>query len=186
MTTFDIIVLILLVGGGILGSLSGFVKEVLSLFAWGAAIFALKMLHAPASRFLSEMVNSNGGGAVLAFVLVFGITYFAGKWVAGSIGKRTRASILGPLDRVLGAGFGVLKGLLVATVAFMLVNLLLDMWSGKDAVRPVWMKDAKTYPLLNASSRAVVEFVHYRRGDVPGKQLLDRTRLDNAQSNGSV
>ena len=186
MTTFDIIVLILLVGGGIWGSLNGFVKEVLSLFAWGAAIFALKMLHAPASRFLAEIVNSSGGGAVLAFVLVFGITYLAGRWVAASVGRRTRASVLGPLDRLLGAGFGVLKGLLVATVAFMGVNLLLDMWSGRDAVRPAWMREARTYPLLDASSRAVVQFVHYRRGDVPGKQLLDRTRLDNAQSNGSV
>lgn len=186
MTTFDIIVLLLLAGGGVLGALSGFVKEVLSLFAWGAAIFALKMLHAPASHALAEIVKSSGGGAVLAFVLIFGITYLAGRWVAGSIGRRTRASVLGPLDRLLGAGFGVLKGLLVATVAFMAINLLLDMWSGKDAVRPIWMRESRTYPLLNASSRAVVEFVHYRRGDMTGKQLIDRTRLDNAQGNGSV
>ncbi|WP_174274811.1 CvpA family protein [Sphingomonas bacterium] len=186
MTTFDIVVLLLLIGGAVLGSLSGFVKEVLSLFAWGAAIFALKMLHAPASHFLAEIVNSRGGGAVLAFVLVFGAVFLAGKLVATSIGRRTRQSILGPLDRVLGAGFGVLKGLLVATVGFMLVNLLLDMWSGKDAVRPQWMRDARTYPLLNASSRAVVDFVHYRRGDLPGREILDRTRLDNAQGNGAI
>ncbi|NIJ07748.1 membrane protein required for colicin V production [Sphingomonas vulcanisoli] len=186
MTTFDIVVGLVLIGGGVLGSLSGFVKEVLSILAWVLAIFALKMLHAPASRFLAEIVNSSGGGAVLAFVLVFGITYLLGKWVAASIGRRTRQSVLGSLDRLLGAGFGVLKGLLVATVAFMATNLLLDVWSGRDAVRPEWMRKARTYPLLDASSRAVVQFVHYRRGDMPGHQLLDRTRLDNAQGNGAV
>jgi membrane protein required for colicin V production len=186
MTTMDVIVLVLLGGGIVLGVMSGFVTEVLSLFAWAAALFALKLLHAPISHFLIEIVGSSGGAAVVAFVLIFLATFLLGKFVANSLGRRTRQSILGPLDRVLGGGFGALKGLLVATVAFLAVNLLLDVWSGKDAARPDWMRNSKTYPLLNASGRAIVDFVRIRRGAHPLGINPHDVGVPNAQSNGAV
>jgi membrane protein required for colicin V production len=186
MTTMDVIVLLLLIGGAVLGTLAGFVTEVLSLFAWAAALFALKLLHSPISHFLAEIVGSPGAAAVVAFVLVFLATFLLGKFVAHSLGRRTRQSILGPLDRLLGAGFGALKGLLIATVAFLAINLLLDIWSGKDAMRPQWMRSSKTFPLLNASGRAVIDFVHFRRGDRPLGINPRDVVIDNDQSNGAI
>ena len=186
MTTMDVIVLLLLGGGAVLGVMSGFVTEVLSLFAWAAALFALKLVHRPISHFLTEIVGSPGGAAVVAFVLIFLATFLAGKFIANSLGRRTRQSILGPVDRVLGAGFGALKGLLIATVVFLATNLLLDVWSGKDAVRPEWMRNSKTYPLLNASGRAIVDFVRLRRGDKPLGVNPREVIIHNDQSNGAV
>ena len=34
---------------------------------------------------------------------------------------------------------------------------------GGTAVRPKWMTEARTFPLLNASGRAVVDWVEMRR-----------------------
>ncbi len=186
MTTMDIIVLLILIGGAVLGWLSGFVTEVLSLFAWAAALFALKLLHAPISHFLVEIVGSIGGARVVAFVLIFLATYLLGKFVANSLGRRTRQSILGPLDRILGAGFGGLKGLLVATVAFLAFNLGYDVVYGKDAERADWMRSSKTFPLLNASGRAIVDFVHFRRGDHPLGVNPHDVNFQNDESNGAV
>lgn len=164
LSTLDIGVLLLLGGGAVLGALRGFVTEVLSLFAWGLAIFALKMLHAPAATLLQPYVGGHGQAALLAFVLVFAIVFIGGRWVARSIGRRTRQSVLGPVDRLLGIGFGALKGLLIATVLFLGLNLLIDLWRGQAAARPDWLRTSRTYPLLNASGRAVVEFVRTHRG----------------------
>ena len=164
LTALDIVVLVLIGGGAVLGGWRGFVTEVLSLFAWGAAIFALKLLHAPATTLLTGMVHNQGGAAVLAFVAVFGLVFLGGKLVAGEIGRRTRQSVLGPVDRVLGLGFGALKGLLIATVLFLGVNLGYDTFFGGASERPAWLKTSRTYPLLNASGRAVVDFVQMRRG----------------------
>ncbi|QJU57679.1 CvpA family protein [Sphingomonas sp. AP4-R1] len=182
MTTLDILVLLLLGGGAILGGLRGFVSEVLSLFAWGFAIFALKMLHTPATKFLAPLIGSGGGAAVVAFVFIFGLVFFGGRIVADMVGRRTRSSVLGPIDRLLGFGFGALKGLLIATVAYLGINLVYDVWAGKDAQRPEWLRTSRTYPLLSASGRAIIEFVHVRRGDTTKQDY----RLDNAQSNGAV
>ena len=68
LTAMDIVVLLLIGGGAVLGVLRGFVMEVLSLFAWVAAIFALKLLHGPVATLLLHVVHSPSGAAVLAFV----------------------------------------------------------------------------------------------------------------------
>ena len=76
------------------------------------------------------------------------------KLLARAVGGRTRRSpVLGPVDRVLGGGFGALKGLLGATLFFLLANLATDMVYGPQADRPEWMTRSRTYPLLNASGR---------------------------------
>jgi len=86
------------------------------------------------------------------------------KLLARSIGGKTRRhAMLGPFDRVLGGGFGALKGLLGATLFFLLANLATDMVYGPQADRPQWMTKSRTYPLLNASGRAIVDWVEARR-----------------------
>ncbi len=45
LTGLDIIVLLAIFGGAIFGLMRGFVTEVIALFAWVAAILALKLFH---------------------------------------------------------------------------------------------------------------------------------------------
>ena len=161
LTAFDILVLLLVGGGLVAGFLRGFVYEVLSLFAWVAAIVALKLFHSPATTFLAGPIGS--GAAVAAFALVFGIVFIVAKMLAGRIGGATRRSVVGPFDRVLGAGFGALKGLIGATLLFLAASLVYDFFYGRASVRPDWMMESRTYPLVDASGRAIVDFVEARR-----------------------
>lgn len=163
MTALDIIVLLLIGGGAFFGFLRGFVMETLSLIAWVLAILAIRMAHAPVTEILTGPVGTQAGAAVLAFTLVFGVTFVAGKFLARAMGARTRKSVLGPVDRVLGLGFGALKGLIGATLLFMLASLVYDTIYGGAAERPDWMKESRSYPLLNASGKAISEFVAERR-----------------------
>jgi membrane protein required for colicin V production len=167
MTALDIIVLFLVGGGLVLGWLKGFVGEVLSLAAWIVAIVFLRLLHTPTTNALTGIVGTRSGAAVLAFVLVFGIVFLVGKLVARRVGGGVRRSVIGPVDRILGSGFGALKGLIVATLLYLAANLVYDTIYGRAALRPDWMADSRTYPLLYASGRAVLHFVAWRRGDTP-------------------
>src|SRR3546814_2730412 len=106
MTALDISGLLLIGGGAIFGFLRGFVMEPLSLIAWVLAIFAIRMLHALVTARLAKPVGTHSGAAVLAFALVFGMTFLAGIFLARVLGDRTRNSILGPEARVLGYGSG--------------------------------------------------------------------------------
>lgn len=163
MSALDIFVILLLFGGGAVGFVRGFVYEVLSLLAWAAAIAMIKLFHGQLSGGLSEPVGTDAGASVLAFALLFVPTFILVKLVARSIGGKARRSILGPIDRALGAGFGVVKGLLAATLFFLFANLATDLIYGPKADRPEWMTASRTYPLLNASGRAIVDWVETRR-----------------------
>jgi membrane protein required for colicin V production len=163
----DIAVLTAVGGSALLGLKRGFVTEVLALFAWVAVVFAVKIFHLPVSQALTGMVGTASGAAALAFVLLGGLTYFLGRMVARALGGRVRKSVLGPVDRALGFGFGALKGLILASLGFLLVVLVLDTIGGGPTKRPLWIKEARTYPLLNATSAAIADFVDRRRRGQP-------------------
>ncbi len=169
MTALDIFVILVVGGAALIGFVRGFAHEVLALVAWIVGIVALKLFHEPLAERLVDSVGSAPGAAVLAFALLFVPTYVAVKLFAKAVGGRTRRSVLGPVDRVLGGGFGMVKGLLGATLIFLLANLATDMVYGGDAERPEWMTASRTFPLLNASGRAVVDWVEERQH--PGVRL---------------
>jgi membrane protein required for colicin V production len=167
LTGLDIVVLIIVGGAAVLGFVRGFVTEVLSLFAWVAIVFVIKLFHLPLSHILAPMIGTPAGAAVLAFALLSGVTYFGGRMVANAIGARTRDSILGPIDRALGLGFGALKGLILASLGFLLMTLVLDTVHGGPSNRPEWMTGSRSYPLLNATSASIADFVDRRRKGEP-------------------
>lgn len=166
LSALDIIILLALLGGAITGLMRGFVQEVLSLGALIVALFALRILHAPATEWLTPSIGTETGASVLAFALIMAIIWGGGKFVAVKIGSRTRNSMVGPVDRLLGGGFGLLKALLIVSALFMLVNLALDLSMGADSERPGWMSKSRTYPLLRATSALL--------SDVAAQRLDDR------------
>ena len=169
MTALDVFVFLLLIGGGAIGFVRGFVHEVISLLAWVVAIAMLKLFHTQLwGGIESSFKTSSAAAAVLAFALLFVPSFVIVKLLARSVGGRTRRhAMLGPFDRALGGGFGALKGLLGATLFFLLANLATDMVYGPQADRPQWMTKSRTYPLLNASGRGIVYWVQARRHKPP-------------------
>lgn len=164
LTALDIIVILLIGAGLVLGFLRGFVFEMLTLIAWIGAIMALSWFHEPVTAALVEPIGTTAGASVAAFVLVFGIVFLFGKLLSRRIGQRVRKSVVGPVDRLLGGGFGALKGLIIATLLYLAANFVYDMINGRAAERPDWMRDARTYPLLQSSGEAITDLIDAQRG----------------------
>jgi membrane protein required for colicin V production len=165
-TALDVFVFLLLFGGAAVGFVRGFVHEVISLLAWIVAIAMLKLFHSQLWTGLENSFHSNpAAAAVLAFAILFIPSFLLVKLLARTIGGRTRRhAVVGPFDRTLGGGFGALKGLLGATLFFLFANLATDMVYGPQANRPLWMTNAHTYRLLNASGHGIINWVQTRRG----------------------
>ncbi len=162
MTGFDIIVLVIVGVAAIGGFMRGFVQEVLSLLAWILAILAIRYLHVDLTAAIFEYIGTPNGAAMLAFALLLLIPYAAMKLIASMVGERSRKSILGPIDRVLGFGFGMVKGLIVVVIGFSLLVLGYDsIWGAKG--RPVWIAEARTYQFVDAASRDLVQLIDERR-----------------------
>src|SRR6185436_20556184 len=126
MTVFDILVLLIVGVAAAGGFMRGFVQEVLSLLSWVLAVFAIRFLHTDLTAFLYNFIPTPRGAALLAFALLLLIPYAGMKLIAGRMGQATRRSVLGPIDRVLGFGFGSVKGVIIAVMAFSVLVLGYD------------------------------------------------------------
>ncbi|MBO6768561.1 MAG: CvpA family protein [Erythrobacter sp.] len=162
MTGFDYLVLLIVGIAAAGGFMRGFMQEVLSLAAWVLAGFAIRFLHTPLTLALQDHLGEDITTSLLAFALLLLIPYAAMKVIANNVGSVSRGSVLGPVDRVLGFGFGALKGTVIIVIAFSLLVLGYDsVWSFKG--RPSWITTARSYELVDASSRALVEALAERR-----------------------
>lgn len=169
MTGFDLIVLIIVGVAAVGGFLRGFLQEVLSLGAWILAAFAIRYLHTPLTVAMQDFIGASVTTSVLAFTLLLLIPYAAMKVIANNVGEASRSSVLGPIDRVLGFGFGALKGLLIVIIAFSVLVLGFDtVWDYRG--RPVWITTARTYELVDGGSRSMVEVLAQRRAALRGEE----------------
>lgn len=161
MTGFDLIVLLVVGVAAIGGFMRGFVQEILSLLAWALALFAIYTLHTPLYEWFLPKVGNSVVAATTAFAMLLLIPYAGMKLISGRLGESSRTSLLGPIDRVLGFGFGAIKGAIVVTCGFALLVLGYDAAWG-IAGRPDWIKQARTYSIVNASADALVELIRDR------------------------
>ncbi|WP_066556361.1 CvpA family protein [Croceicoccus bisphenolivorans] len=166
MTFFDIAVLVIVGLSALSGLSRGFVHEVLSLAAWFAAIVAIYMFHAPLTDLIIAFFEDNNTNAgLIAFILLLVVPLVVLRLLAKWAGSKTRKSALGFIDRILGLGFGLLKGLLMVVLTFSIIALGYDtVWSAEG--RPEWVKEARTYPFVNAASMALVTTVSERREEL--------------------
>src|SRR6476469_272138 len=93
MTALDVFVFLLLIGGGAVGFVRGFVHEVISLFAWIVGIAMLKLFHGQLwTGIQNSFDTSPAAGAVLAFAILFVPSFVLVKVLARALGGRTRKS----------------------------------------------------------------------------------------------
>lgn len=162
MTGFDIAVLVLIGMGAITGFLRGFVQEVLALAAWVVSMVAIRNLHTPLAEALIPHVGTESGAAVLAFALLLLVPFAIFKLLATRMGEASRNSVLGPIDRLIGFGFGAIKGALITVVGFSVLVLGYDTVWGPGG-RPDWIKLSRNYPFVNAASEELVQMIAERR-----------------------
>lgn len=168
MTLLDIIVLFVVAVAAIGGFLRGLVQEVLSLAAWILAAFSVHYLHPSLTEFLRDYYDAEPATPILAFAILLLIPYAAMRVIASNVGEASRGSILGPIDRVLGFGFGAVKGALIVVFAFSILVLGFDtVWGYKG--RPDWITQARVYPATDAFSRELVILVAERRAKLRGE-----------------
>ncbi len=115
----------------LLGAWRGLIFEVLSLVTWAAA-FILAQWFAPD---VAQMLPMSGAGEAVryaaGFVLVFVAAVFVGGLVAVLVKKLISAAGLAPADRMLGAVFGLVRGvvvLLALTVVVAMTPLKKSVW----------------------------------------------------------
>ena len=154
MTGFDAIVIAITLVSGLLAMVRGFVREMLSILAWVAAaiaaIFALPYLSPEARQYIDPAWLADG----VASFLVFAVVLVAVSYISFHLGERVPDGQVGALDRTGGFLFGLARGFLLATIAYMFIA-----WLVAREDFPPWLDDARLLPLVSATAETLTNAV---------------------------
>ena len=115
--------LALLAASFVLGLWRGLVYEVLSVMSWVAAFIVAQWLAPQAAAALPLERAPEAARYALGFVGVFILVVFAGGLLAWLTKKLVDSVGLRPIDRVLGAAFGLVRGAVLLLVVAIVINM---------------------------------------------------------------
>jgi membrane protein required for colicin V production len=164
-TILDLVLLAVMLISGLLAMVRGFMREILSIAAWGTA--ALVTLYA-FSKLLPTAKTYFNNDTVASIVVVGGV--FVGTLIVVSIitvriSDMILDSRIGALDRTLGFLFGLGRGLLIVVVAFLFFS-----WLVPDKQRPDWVTGAKSRVVLDGTGQWLMSLLP----DDPENTILKR------------
>ena len=117
----DWFILVVLIASGIISFTRGFTKEFLSLFLWVAAFIAAIILEFLATPRINEFIGNEEISKIISYIFVFVVFIFVGGIVIKFISKLIKWSGASGFDRFLGVLFGLIRGLIVLFVIFLLL-----------------------------------------------------------------
>jgi membrane protein required for colicin V production len=136
MATLDWILLAVLGASFLLGAWRGLVYEVLSVMSWIAAFIVAQLLAPDAAALLPVDRAPQAGRYAIGFVVVFIAVLFAGALLAWMTKKLVHSVGLRPVDRTLGAAFGLIRGAVLVLAVAVVVNM-------SPARRAPWWTESK-------------------------------------------
>ncbi len=144
MTAFDYAVLATLVVSVLVGLWRGVISEILALAAWVVAFFVARAEAAEVANWLAGRIGEPAlrMAAAYALVVVAVLLVFAIARVVISL--MLRAAGLGLLDRLLGAAFGILRGVVVVLMAVLVAGMT-------PLPKADWWRDAMLAPPLETA-----------------------------------
>jgi membrane protein required for colicin V production len=143
MTGFDYILLAILGMSALVGVVRGLIRESLSLVVWVLAAWLAALFGADASMLLESYIASGVLRLWAGRVLIFVGVLFAGGALGVLVGYVVRNSIITGPDRVLGMLFGAARGILVAGLLVLALQL-----AGFES--EPWWRRAKLIPYAAA------------------------------------
>ena len=149
----DIILVAIMLVSGLLALLRGFTREVLSLVAWGlaalAAYFASKQEGALAfaQTYLEKPLLAQIAVAAVAFIIVLIIVSI----ISVKLSDAVIDSAAGAFDRTLGFIFGIARGLVLVSIAYLFYS-----WLVPADRQDEWVKNAQALPLIKSTGDLLV------------------------------
>ena len=123
MTLFDLAVLVIIALSVLLSVIRGLTREVLALAAWVIAFLAANVLAGEVAPWLPDAIPTEEFRLLAGFVGVFVAVLIAMSVLAIMVSKLVKSAGLGLEDRLLGAVFGLARGLLMVMVVVLLAGL---------------------------------------------------------------
>lgn len=179
----DIVVIILLLSSGLYSLVRGFTKEALSIGAWVGAVFATLYGFELVLPIVTHFINIPIVAEIVTGTLIFVVVLWLISMLINLFCSQIRESSLVSVDRFMGLIFGIVRGAILACIAWVFLFVFLI---PEDSGWPKDVQRAKSRPLLIQSSAILIRLIPDRfqngvmqdaiRASENAKKAYDSTR----------
>ena len=152
MTVFDLIALLILAASAALGWVRGGAREVVTVVAFILAVIVAIVglrLSGPIAR---HAIHIGFLANAVAILVVFAIAYAALRFLGRRLTRRIPGADAGSrTDRILGAGFGLVRGVVALGVLYLLFTV-----ATPPERMPNWVRHAALFPVSQAAGRVLI------------------------------
>jgi membrane protein required for colicin V production len=152
---------------GLLAMIRGFMREILSIGAWGVAAFVTLYSIAKVLPKAQGYFSSNTVATGVTIGSIFLLTLLIVSIITVRISDMILDSRVGALDRTLGFLFGLARGLLIVVVAYLFFD-----WLVPDRSQPTWVSGAKSKVVLKSTG----DWLKGMLPDDPESTILNRLK----------
>jgi membrane protein required for colicin V production len=164
-TILDLVLLGVMLISGLLALVRGFMREILSIAAWGAAALATLYAYQKLLPTAKAYFNNDTIATAVTVAGVFIGTLIVVSIITTRVSDMILDSRIGALDRTLGFLFGLARGLLIVVVAYQFF-----IWLVPDKQQPDWVRGAKSRTMLDSTG----EWLKGLLPDDPENTILKR------------
>ncbi|MCP4841158.1 MAG: CvpA family protein [Halieaceae bacterium] len=137
----------------------GFVREAISLAGWVAAFVVANMYVGNLASVLTPWIDNVTGRYVASYAILLAGTLVVGGITGLFAAQMVKASGLTVMDRLLGTGFGLVRGIIIALVLMYLLRQL------APPQNLVWLEQAQLTPYMDMLAQWVRQlFSEYYAG----------------------
>lgn len=126
MNQVDTAILIVIAISAAFGLWCGFIKEVLSLLSWIAALVVARLYSDTFSGMLTGLIESDSIRYVTAFCVLFVGVFLVGALINHFMNKVLTITGLKFFDKLLGGVFGVARGTVIILVILFILNVFVS------------------------------------------------------------
>lgn len=126
MTQVDNLILAVIAISSAFGVRRGFIKEIMSLLSWIAALLVSRVYSVSLASILENLIDNPSIRYVIAFSVLFVIIIMLGTLLNHLMSKLLVVTGLKTIDRLLGAVFGVARGTVIVLVFLFVLNVFVS------------------------------------------------------------
>ena len=158
----DLAVVLIVIASAVYATYRGLVSESLAIFGWIAAAYATLYFGPWVAWWMQDMMKPQVLGQAVGYLLVFLIVLIPLQFASSRISQNIKKSQVGTLDSVLGTGFGILRGVAIVGIAYLVFTAWVPL---RD--QPRWITTTETFPVIRASAEVVASLIPDQNVKVP-------------------
>lgn len=153
MSIVDLIIIVVMCLSVLVGFIRGFIKEVLSVCLWLAAIICAVLYTQDLQLWLVDYIEIPGVRVSAAFAIIFFVVFLVGSLVNRVLANVLQLSGFGLINRLLGVVFGAGRGILLIIAALLLL-------SPTAITKDIMFQESLLVPLLEPYVLQVANYMH--------------------------